>query len=117
MTKSVNLSDFSLTELRALAERVAVEIAKRAETEKAELLAEFEERAKAKGFSLPDLLSALGEKGAAKVAGKKKPAAAKYRNPADPSETWTGRGRPPAWVKAHTDAGGVLEELSANPVA
>ena len=24
----------------------------------------------------------------------------KYRNPADPTQTWTGRGKPPAWVDA-----------------
>lgn len=31
-----------------------------------------------------------------KLAGKKIPP--KYRNPADKSQTWTGRGRAPAWV-------------------
>lgn len=25
---------------------------------------------------------------------------AKFRNPADPTQTWTGRGKPPAWVDA-----------------
>ena len=29
----------------------------------------------------------------------------KYRNPADPNQTWTGRGRTPAWCQAMKDAG------------
>lgn len=29
----------------------------------------------------------------------------KYRNPADPAQTWTGRGRPPHWAKALLEAG------------
>lgn len=32
-------------------------------------------------------------------------AAAKYRNPADISETWTGRGRPPKWALASAKNG------------
>ncbi len=31
--------------------------------------------------------------------------APKYRNPSNPSETWTGRGRSPLWVQAMKDAG------------
>ena len=31
--------------------------------------------------------------------------AAKYRNPDDASQTWTGRGMTPKWVRAHTEAG------------
>jgi len=47
---------------------------------------------------------AAGKKrGASKLAGK--PVAPKYRNPANPSETWAGRGRAPAWAQALKDAG------------
>src|SRR5512147_408667 len=35
----------------------------------------------------------------------------KYRNPDDPNETWSGRGRPPKWVQAALDAGKGLEDL------
>ena len=38
--------------------------------------------------------------------------APKYRSLQDASMTWTGRGRKPAWVAAHLDAGGKLEELA-----
>jgi DNA-binding protein H-NS len=36
----------------------------------------------------------------------------KYRNPANPSDTWTGRGRMPLWMKALTDKGAKREKFS-----
>jgi DNA-binding protein H-NS len=35
----------------------------------------------------------------------------KYRNPANPNETWTGRGRPPRWLAAELAAGKALESF------
>ena len=35
----------------------------------------------------------------------------KYRNPANPDETWSGRGKQPRWVAAALRAGHQLEEL------
>lgn len=39
-------------------------------------------------------------------------AAAKYANPDDPSQTWTGRGRKPAWVNAALEAGKSIDDLA-----
>lgn len=41
----------------------------------------------------------------------RKEAAPKYRNPADDKQTWTGRGRAPAWFQALIDAGTPKEAL------
>jgi DNA-binding protein H-NS len=38
--------------------------------------------------------------------------APKYRNPAKPSETWSGRGKQPKWVIAQLQAGKTLDDLS-----
>jgi DNA-binding protein H-NS len=35
----------------------------------------------------------------------------KYQNPANPDETWTGRGRPPRWLAAELAAGKTLESF------
>ena len=35
----------------------------------------------------------------------------KFRNPADPSQTWAGRGRTPAWVSKHLASGKGIDEL------
>jgi DNA-binding protein H-NS len=39
------------------------------------------------------------------------PVQPKYRNPADPSETWAGRGKKPRWVVAALKKGKRLEDL------
>lgn len=46
------------------------------------------------------------------LAGKK--VAAKYRNPANPQQTWTGRGVSPAWVQELKTAGTLDSALIAN---
>jgi DNA-binding protein H-NS len=35
----------------------------------------------------------------------------KYRNPAEPAETWSGRGKRPKWVIAQLQAGRKLDDL------
>jgi DNA-binding protein H-NS len=35
----------------------------------------------------------------------------KFRNPEDPSETWSGRGRQPRWVMAFLAAGRAIDDL------
>jgi DNA-binding protein H-NS len=44
--------------------------------------------------------------------GARGPVAPKYRNPEDPSETWTGRGLKPRWLAAALKAGKKLEHFS-----
>lgn len=61
---------------------------------------------KALGSASPKVVKAGKTPGAAKkgaLAGKK--VAAKYRNPANPDQTWTGRGVSPTWVQALKTAG------------
>src|ERR1700690_234595 len=35
----------------------------------------------------------------------------KYRNPADPAETWAGRGKQPRWVTEQLKSGGKLDDF------
>ncbi len=61
--------------------------------------------AKAEGYTIEELFGIAGTAGpdrkatrsAARVGRKIAP---KYRNPANPKETWTGRGRQPRWLAA-----------------
>lgn len=41
----------------------------------------------------------------------KLPAGTKYVNPDDSTQTWSGRGRAPDWLKRKTDAGAALEDF------
>ena len=49
------------------------------------------------------------------LAGKK--VAPKYRNPANPEQTWTGRGVSPTWVQALKASGTLDSALIAQPAA
>ena len=55
------------------------------------------------GFKITDLFGARGGKG--------RTVAAKYANPEDPSETWTGRGRKPRWLAAKLKGGEKIEKF------
>jgi len=40
----------------------------------------------------------------------------KYQNPANPEETWSGRGKQPAWVVAKLKSGKKLDDLAIKTV-
>jgi DNA-binding protein H-NS len=54
-----------------------------------------------------------GGRGSGKSArgGARGPVAAKYRNPANPTETWSGRGLPPRWMAAQIKSGKKREDF------
>ena len=64
-----------------------------------------EEAARKHGYSLTQLLGS-------KVKSAKTKGDAKYRNPADAAQTWTGKGRQPGWVKEHLAAGKPMTDLA-----
>lgn len=71
--------------------------------------------AKAEGYTVAELFGgakapAAGKTAkASKTAGKK--VAPKYRNPANPKETWTGRGKQPRWLAEQVKKGKKVEEF------
>ena len=76
--------------------------------------------AKAEGYTVAELFGAGSaqanpEKAPAKKSGAKgRPTGKvppKYRNPADPSQTWAGRGQQPKWLAAETAKGRSLDEF------
>ena len=100
-----DLNKMSKDELRKLikdAEKAlkTIETRRLAEAKKA-----AETAAKEYGFSLDELLG-----GAAKKKGTK--GVAKYANPADKSQTWTGKGRKPGWVNDALAAGKSMDDLA-----
>lgn len=77
--------------------------------------------AKAEGYTVAELFGgATAGAGRATRAPRKASAtkgrklgkvAPKYRNPAKPSETWTGRGKQPRWLAAETAKGRKVEDF------
>src|SRR5512132_3339752 len=55
---------------------------------------------------------ASGKAGRAQPLSPRGKAVQKYRNPDNPAETWSGRGRPPKWVQAALDQGQTLADLA-----
>lgn len=102
---TLDLDALSLKELKDLQGQVARAIGSYEDRKKKEALSELEEVAKKMGYSLSELTGAPAVR-------KRKPAAAKYANPADPSETWTGRGRKPRWVEAALASGKSMDDLA-----
>ncbi|MCH2093736.1 MAG: H-NS histone family protein [Rhodobacteraceae bacterium] len=96
----INLDTLSKDELIKLRSDVdkalkTIDARRKADAKKA-----AEQAAKEYGFSLDDLLGGKGGKGMPK-----------YRNPADHSQTWTGRGRKPNWVVTALKAGHDIDDL------
>lgn len=61
-----------------------------------------------------DLISRVAKKKRLYKTGTKLPP--KYRNPENPSQTWTGRGRTPLWVNEALQKGMSLEDLRIVPL-
>jgi len=99
-----DLDSMSLSELKKLQKDVAKAIDTYEEREMKNAMAEAEALLRERGFSLAQVMEKQGPKTRSKVA-------AKYANPEDPTQTWTGRGRKPKWMVAALDAGKTLDEL------
>jgi len=118
---SFNLDDLSVGELEKLIRQAERKLnKKRMEAVKA-AQAEIGKIARDLGVSVDDLLQEQANRQKKKVtrgkaAGQKKtaprkPARIKYRNPANSSETWTGRGKRPIWLRDALERGARLDDF------
>ena len=100
-----DLDELDLDELKALEKEVKKAIENFQERKRREAIAAAERAAAELGFSLSDLAGNLPAKG------KKSKSPAKYRNPKDPTQTWSGRGRKPGWINEAEAAGRDIEDF------
>lgn len=98
------LDRLSIEELRTLRKDVDRAISSFEQRRRDAARAAAEDAVRAHGLKLSDLVGASPR-------AKGKGASPKYANPENASETWSGRGRRPAWVTAALDAGRSLEDL------
>jgi DNA-binding protein H-NS len=119
---SIDLRGLSAKELGTLIEKARQQQTKLAKrTPIATIRSKITKFAKAEGYTIEELFgtpgkapAARGRKAAAKStrAGRKLgKVAPKYRNPANPKETWTGRGKQPRWLAAATAKGKKVEDF------
>lgn len=101
----IDLDAMTRKELKTLAKDVAKALSTIEKRERKAALAAAEKAAAEHGFSLSDL--AGPKKG--KATAKNPP---KYRNPENAEQTWSGRGRKPAWVNAAEGKGVNIEDYA-----
>jgi len=97
MARSSDLEQMTyaqLTEMEAKIERIKLE---KQNSERAAVRKQLMDMAKEHGFDIRELMDGR-KKGKGTVA-------AKYRDPKNPENTWTGRGRMPRWMVAATRGG------------
>ncbi|HEX5360235.1 MAG TPA: H-NS histone family protein [Fluviicoccus sp.] len=109
-----DLSQLSISELNAVIADAQALISARKDEELQKTYQEFAEKARALGMTVDQILAvgAKGGRGKAAPATEKKPVAIRYRNPANPAETWTGRGKQPRWLAARVAAGAKVEDFA-----
>lgn len=101
----IDLGAMSRKELLELQSNVAAALQEAEHRERREALEAAEKAAAEYGFSLAELSSET------KKGGRTGKAAAKYRNPANPEQTWSGRGRKPQWIHDALTSGADISDL------
>ena len=102
----LDLDSLDLKGLKDLRGRVEKAIATFEDRRKRNVMAEIEEVARKHGFSFSELAQSAGGR-----PGKKTPSVARYANPANSAQTWSGRGRKPGWVSEALASGKKLGNL------
>ena len=100
----IDVTGLAIDELADLLNKTQSEMASRERQRRKDLRAELERRVAAEGYKLGDIFPELG--GASSTGGRKK-RPAKYRDPQNPEQTWSGIGRTPKWVQAILDERGI----------
>ena len=87
----MDLDNLSLKELKDLQSKVAKAIESYKDRQKRDAIAKLEEQAREMGYSLSELTASMPKR-------RSTVSPAKYANPDNPADTWTGRGRKPKWM-------------------
>jgi DNA-binding protein H-NS len=114
MSKKLNLAAMSIDEMWQLHEEISQLLSVRLTSEKREL-----EKRLAQLRRDRDVPSAPPENKSSKDAPRERrkypQVFPKYRNPDEPSETWSGRGKQPRWLTAALKRGHKIEEFVIGP--
>ena len=100
----MDLSSLSIQDLRNLQEQIKQQLKKREHQEVAKAREQILAIAQSVGIPLKNLVGV-------NVRAKTGAVAARFRNPADASQQWTGRGRQPQWIKDWLASGKLLDAV------
>jgi DNA-binding protein H-NS len=112
MSKKLNLDAMSIDEMWQLHEDIIGVLSTRLTSEKRELEKRLAQLRREKGeMPQSDPVNRNLKKGASSQRRKYPKVFPKYRNPNEPSETWSGRGKKPRWLTAALKGGHTIEEF------
>jgi DNA-binding protein H-NS len=104
----INVDKLSLKDLVDLETKVQKAIAAARDRERAELKKKVADLAETHGFSVAELFGGGRGRGPGK---SKSVGVAKYANPENRADTWTGRGRKPNWLVERLKNGAKLSDF------
>ena len=105
---AINVDKLSLKELVDLEAKVKKALSAARDRERVELKKKMADMAETHGFSVAELFGATRGRPAGK---SKSVGIAKYANPENKSDTWTGRGRKPNWLVERLKKGSKLSDF------
>ena len=94
----IDISRLNIDQLTELVGKAQTEVASRDKQRRKDLRSELDRRLAAEGYALGDIFPELGSGAVSGSQRQKRPA--KYRNPQNSEQTWSGIGRSPKWVQA-----------------
>ena len=101
-----DLENMSHAELQAIVEKAQQRIVQLQRSRRSEIRTKVNNLLKAEGFTFDELYGNSSRRSASEPAVKARTTVKpKYRNPADATQTWTGRGKRPRWFQAAVTAG------------
>lgn len=109
---AVDLKSMSRKELKKLKDDVDKALIVAEQRERDDALKAAQKAAAEYGFSLEELSGNSGGGKKRKSAGKRPKAEAKYQNPDNSEQTWSGLGRKPLWIHQAQENGVDLADLA-----
>jgi DNA-binding protein H-NS len=104
---AINIRNLNHSQLTDLIQRAKARQEELTHEKATKLRAKISALVKAEGLAIEDVFAGTG----ARRGGVRRKVKPKYRNPADPSQTWTGRGKRPRWYSAALAAGKKEKDL------
>ena len=110
MSKKFNFDAMSIDEMWQLHEEISAVLSVRLTSEKRELEKRLAQLRREKELRQSESVDGQA-KGAPRERRKYPRVFPKYRNPNEPSETWSGRGKQPRWLTAALKTGHTIDEF------
>ena len=111
VVEQIDLSLYSIEELKTLVAKARREITLKERHRLQEVRDRIEQLASGLNMSLEEV---MGHKPQSRTTGKIKARVIRFRNPANPAQTWTGHGKRPRWLLQALEQGANLEDLTVS---